>query len=149
MEDYKERFSGFLKTKGLKLTPQRGVILDCIFNTHEHFHVEALLSEIQKIDQEVSRATLYRTIPLLLESGLIKKSEAVRESVNEKEYYEHVYGHPKHFHLICTKCGRIIEVDEQQNLKRMVKKIAESHEMTMSDYQISIKGICNECQPEK
>ncbi len=142
MEDYKERFNEFLKTKGLKLTNQRSIILDYIFLTHDHFNADNLIYEIQNINYEVSRATVYRTIPLLLEAGLIKNSTKSKD----KEYYEHVYGHPKHFHIICQKCGKITEVEESDYLNSLISKISTDHNFNFCDYQLIIQGVCFDCK---
>jgi Fur family ferric uptake transcriptional regulator len=67
-----EKFEEFLKLKELKYTSERKLILKAIFSFHKHFDVEELFERLHKQGNYVSRATIYRTIPLLLQSGLIK-----------------------------------------------------------------------------
>ena len=99
MQEHEQLFSEFLKTKGLKLTSPRKVILDTIFTYHQHFNVDALYEVIRKDHQNVSRATIYRTMPLLVESGLIKQSLRCQS----KYHYEHIHGHEDHLHLFRHK----------------------------------------------
>ncbi len=141
MEEHEVIFSRYLKSLGLKLTNQRKIIMDQIFLTHDHFNVEDLLFKIQTIYNYVSRATIYRTLPLLINAGLIKESAKTKD----KDSYEHVLGHPRHFHLICTECKRIIEVEENNSLKKFLNNVGLENDFEISDYSLSIKGKCNEC----
>lgn len=145
MEEHEVIFSSYLKSLGLKLTNQRRIIMDQVFLTHDHFNVEDLLFKIQTKYKYVSRATIYRTIPLLIDAGLIIESAKTKE----KDSYEHVLGHPKHFHLICKICKRIIEVDENKSLIKVLEKVCLDSDFERSDYSLSIKGICNECKKNK
>lgn len=142
MEDYQILFTDYLKTRGLKFTPQRQQILDYIFEIHSHFNVEKLITDIQLKYKDVSRATVYRTIPLLLEAGLIKFST----KFDAKDCYEHVFGHPKHFHLLCQKCGRIIEVDETPELIELIHQFTNQNNFILADYQLIIQGLCHDCR---
>jgi Fur family transcriptional regulator, ferric uptake regulator len=137
---YKEIFRNYLLEKGLKLTRSRLAILDMVFDTHSHFDAEDLYQMIRTKDKNVSRATVYRTIPHLTDSGLVRKS--MRQE--GKDYYEHVFGHPDHLHLICTKCGKIIEQTDRK-LEAAIKKIATNNGFEYREYLLSIKGLCPLC----
>lgn len=142
MEEHEIIFENYLKNQGLLLTSQRKLIMDCVFNIHEHFDAESLMKKIQVMDKDVSRATVYRTIPLLINAGLIKQSE----KIEDKECYEHILGHPRHLHIICNICHKILEVDESNELSQLFSFIAQENEVDMQDYKLTIKGICNECK---
>lgn len=145
MDNHKDVFEEYLKSKDLKLTSKRLKILNAVFENHGHFSVESLFNEIQNQNTDgeiVSRATIYRTIPLLIEANLIK----VSEKISETENYEHIYGHPKHAHLVCIKCNKIIEEDEDKQMKKALKAIAQKFDFKISDFNICIKGECRECQ---
>ena len=99
MKKEKELYRDFLKSKNLKLTKPRLIIMEAVFENHEHFNVDDLYEQIKKKHKNVSRATIYRTVPLLVESGLIKQSLRCES----KDIYEHTYGHENHLHFICEK----------------------------------------------
>ena len=141
MQEHEKLFSDFLKTKGLKLTAPRRVILDIIFTYHRHFNVDALYDVIRKDHQNVSRATIYRTMPLLVESGLIKQSLRCQS----KDHYEHIHGHEDHLHFLCIKCGDIIEV-ESSEIEKALKKLSAKKNFLINDYNLGAKGICEKCQ---
>ena len=140
MQEHEKLFSEFLKTKGLKLTGPRKVILDIIFTYHQHFNVDALYDVIRKDHQNVSRATIYRTMPLLVESGLIKQSLRCQS----KDYYEHIHGHKDHLHLLCIKCGNIIEI-ESKVIDETLARLAAEKNFILNDYNLGAKGVCEAC----
>ncbi|MDO9577678.1 MAG: Fur family transcriptional regulator [Candidatus Cloacimonadales bacterium] len=144
MEEHKQLFSDFLKTKGLKLTGPRQIILNTIFTYHRHFNVDALYDVIRKDHQNVSRATIYRTMPLLVESGLIKQSLRCQS----KDHYEHIHGHDDHLHFLCIKCGNIIEV-KSKVIDETLVQLAEEKKFILNDYNLGAKGVCEACSKKK
>jgi Fur family ferric uptake transcriptional regulator len=140
MKAYEKIFIERLKAKGLKLTKPRNLILEEVFKTHAHFNVDDLYDAIRRKQTNVSKPTVYRTIPLLLEAGLIKKSF----TRNDKDYFEHIFGHKEHLHFICQKCGKVIEL-ESKELEAKLSELAEERHFHIVDKNILIKGICSEC----
>ena len=134
-------FEKYLVSKDLKLTKPRKIILDTVFATHEHFNVDGLYDQIRKKHKDVSRATIYRTIPLLIESGLIKQSLRCLA----KDHYEHTYGHDRHLHFICEKCGKIIEVESKET-ESILNKLAKIHNFAIKEYNVGAKGLCKKCR---
>lgn len=141
MQEHEVVFEAYLEKKGLKLTQPRKLILNTVFDLHEHFDVEQLYDIIHKISKDVSRATVYRIIPLLVEAGLIQKS--IRVEAREK--YEHIFGHPRHAHWVCKKCGNLLETDMQDILK-LVQSKAKAQQYRITDVNLEIKGLCWKCQ---
>lgn len=141
MQEHEVIFEAFLERKGLKLTQPRKLILNTIFDLHEHFDIEQLYDIIHKISSEVSRATVYRIIPLLMEAGLIQKS--IRSEARDK--YEHIFGHPRHAHWICKSCGSLIETDMQDVLK-LVQSKAKTQNFSIDVINLEVKGLCWKCQ---
>lgn len=141
MQSEKQIFENFLKAKGLKLTKPRQIILEEVFEIHKHFDADLLYDIIKAKHSGVSLTTIYRTIPLLIEAGLVKKT--LRKDA--KEFYEHIYGHPKHIHLICTNCGKIIE-DEAEQLLDYISKVTAKHNFDLEEHSICLKGLCKNCQ---
>jgi len=133
MQEHEKLFSEFLKTKDLKLTSPRRIILDTIFTYHRHFNVDALYDVIRKDHKNVSRATIYRTMPLLVESGLIKQSLRCQS----KDHYEHIHGHDDHLHFLCIKCGNIIEVGSKE-IEKTLKKLAASQNFKIPTHNVML-----------
>lgn len=141
MKNYREVFHSFLQSQGLKLTRSREAIMEAVFATHSHFDVEELFQSLRGSKKNVSRATIYRTLPYLLHAGLIRKSNCIEE----REEYEHIYGHPNHLHLLCRKCDRIVEQSDDE-LERVLKRIAKNNGFAFEDYSVIIKGLCSLCR---
>lgn len=141
MDALKDEFRSYLKAGGLKLTPERGLILEAAFSTDNHFEVEDLLIKLRQQGDRVSKATIYRTLPLLVKSGLL------REVVfgERHSHYEHVFGHKHHDHLICLCCGKIIEF-ANPSIENLQDKICKEHGFEAMGHRFEITGYCNECQ---
>lgn len=104
-----ERLEEFLTTKGLRRTRQRDVFVEAAFSTTDHFTADELWEKARKIDSTASRATLYRTLGLLVESGLLKEIDLGRDQT----YYDpNFIDHPHHNHLICTDCQKVVEFED-------------------------------------
>ncbi len=141
MQDHEMRFSEYLDAKDMKYTKPRRLILEAVFAMHEHFDVEQLYERIKGVTSDVSRATIYRTIPHLIGAGLIQQS--VRNA--SRDVYEHIYGHPKHIHWICQHCQAVIETDMEE-LMPLVESSASQMKFEIEDLKINIKGLCWKCK---
>jgi Fur family transcriptional regulator, ferric uptake regulator len=135
------RFAGFLQQQGLKLTGERTALVREIFSTHYHFEADELLFKMKEKNVKISRATVYRTLELLVKSGMVR-----RVHLGEDHYhYEHVRGDSHHDHLICTTCGSVIEfVDEE--LERRQREICERKKFTPTFHNLQILGVCESCR---
>jgi Fur family ferric uptake transcriptional regulator len=141
MEKQEVIFQDYLVGKGLKLTATRRDILDVVFSLHEHFDAEQLHSELKSLKRKISLATVYRTLPLLAEAGLIQHS--LRSS--SRDVYEHIFGHPRHVHWICSKCGQVQE-SSLDSLAGALHKEARNMKFRLDEVNIQAKGICWKCQ---
>lgn len=101
-----EIFNNYLKKDGLKITSQRISILKNIKLFKRHFNADDIYELLKKRSEKTSRASVYRMIPFLKKDGIIKE---VGRDNNNKIIYEYVKDVPHHDHLICVKCGKIIE----------------------------------------
>lgn len=131
------KLKNYLKSRGLRFTPERKIILKKIFSLHEHFDVEKLY---EKLNKQISRATIYRTLSLLVKSGLVK--ELFR--CQEKTSFEHVFGHKHHDHMLCLNCNRIIEFREEK-IEKLQKEICKKYNFTPIEHRLTIKGYCKKC----
>ena len=98
-------FNNFIDKKRLRRTPERIAVLEMIYNKDEHFTVENLYLDMVNSNMRVSRATVYNTLQLLLECGLVNKLNIG----NSSTYFEKAFGCPEHDHIICTNCNKIID----------------------------------------
>ncbi|MEE2680783.1 MAG: transcriptional repressor [Planctomycetota bacterium] len=98
-------FRRFLKSKGLKYTPERAAILDSIIDRDEVFEVEEILLQMRASESRVSKATIYRTISLLTEAGII--TQALFDS--KQAHYRLIYGREPQDQMVCMRTGKLIE----------------------------------------
>jgi Fur family ferric uptake transcriptional regulator len=135
------RFQEFLQGQGLKMTSERGALVREIFSTHYHFEADELLLKMKEKSVKISRATVYRTLELLVKSGLVR-----RVHLGEDHYhYEHVTGDSHHDHLICTTCGEVIEFHDE-TLEQRQREICEKKKFTPTFHNLQILGVCNGCR---
>src|SRR6266702_1304911 len=128
----------FLESKNLRLTAQRRAIIDTVFNTEEHFTAEQLLGWARERDKSVSRATVYRTLPLLTESGLVREMDFGKDY----KFYDPNYAeHPHHSHIICGDCSRIVEF-ESEKIERLESEITHKLGFSVTAQRLHITGAC-------
>ena len=121
--------------KGLKLTDQRRVIAQVMSESTDHPDVDELYNRVSKIDPKISIATVYRTVKLFEETGILTKHEFKGGKARYEELSE---GH--HDHLIDVKTGEIIEfVDEE--IEILQKKVADKYGYTLVDHKLELYGI--------
>ncbi|MBV8517290.1 MAG: transcriptional repressor [Acidobacteria bacterium] len=135
-----DRFQQFLQQQGLKLTSERTALVREIFSTHYHFEADELLFKMKEKSVKISRATVYRTLELLVKSGMVR-----RVHLGEDHYhYEHVSGNSHHDHLICTTCGGVIEFHDEE-IERLQRAICEKKKFTPTFHNLQILGVCESC----
>jgi Fur family ferric uptake transcriptional regulator len=135
------RFQDFLAGQGLKLTAERAALLREIFSAHYHFEADELLFKMKEKRVKISRATIYRTLELLVKSGMVR-----RVHLGEDHYhYEFVRGNSHHDHLICTTCGSVIEFNDPILEKRQLE-ICQRKKFTATFHNLQILGLCDSCR---
>ncbi|MBV9463758.1 MAG: transcriptional repressor [Verrucomicrobiae bacterium] len=137
----KKRVEAFLEHKGLRWTGQREAIVETAFGTTDHFTAEELLAMVRRMDSSVSRATVYRTLSLLTESGLIH--ELHLEGKDQKVYDPNYSKHPNHAHIICNDCDKIVEF-ESKDIERLENQISESLGFSISSQRLEIHANCED-----
>ena len=137
-----EEFKRLLKTNNLKFTKQREVILKVLYSNSDHFSPETLHSLIKEKYPKlnVGIATIYRTLNLLEENGIVT---SISFGVQGKKY--ELGNKPHHDHMICTECGSIIEFEDEVIEKRQYE-IAKQYDFLIKDHLMQLFGICKECQ---
>lgn len=109
LPEIQNKLTAFLKTKGFRNTPQRNAIVEIIFESDEHFTADELWERIRKSNSKASRATVYRTLSLLVEANLLHEID-LGEDI--KTYDPNFNDKPAHNHLICIDCGKILEFED-------------------------------------
>ena len=123
------------KKKGVRLTDQRKIIAEVMSESKDHPDVDELHKRVSEVDKKISIATVYRTVKLFEESGILTKHEFKGGKARYEELNE---GH--HDHLIDVKTGEIIEfVDEE--IEKLQKKVAEKHGYTLVDHKLELYGV--------
>jgi Fur family ferric uptake transcriptional regulator len=140
-----EKFKALLKENALKFTKQRELILKFLYENEDHYTPEDIymLLKQQYPDINIGIATVYRTLTLLEESGIVS---SISFGAQGKKYELGLKKH--HDHLICTRCGDIIEFYDDLIEKRQ-QAIAEKFNFKMTDHTMKIEGICEDCQEEQ
>lgn len=133
-------FTEYLHSKKLRRTPERYAILDRICELSEHFYVESLHSQLEQDGFHVSKATVYNTMELLVDCGLVRR----HQFNNQPAQYERASGPGNHHHLICTQCGKVKEMKDPELIKMM-----NTHRyptFNASYFAIYVYGVCSRCQ---
>lgn len=140
MTNAQRAFVEYLGSRKLKLTRERKTVLEEIFLRRGHLEAEDLSHNLRKKKKRASRATIYRTLELLVESGIVRKVDLG----HGHSHYELILDHPHHEHMICVNCGKVIEFSDktvEKTLNRLCKK--EKFEQTAHRFQIF--GYCDRC----
>lgn len=136
----KQRFLEFLGTKNLRVTAQRRAIIDTVFSTRQHFTADELLAWSRLRDKSVSRATVYRTLPLLTESGLVAEMDFGKQH----KFYDPNYAeHPHHNHIVCQDCQKIVEF-ESATLEQLESEISHRLGFAVQTQRVQIIASCEE-----
>lgn len=144
MKKESEIFDAFIKSKGLRHTPQREIILNIFLSTERHVSADELYHLVRKKFSDIGYTTVYRTLKLLSESGLCEEIDFGDGILR----FEHKYGHEHHDHLICVKCARFIEVSSPE-IERIQEKMAKKHFFTPTKHKLDIFGICKGCSKKR
>ena len=109
-----------------------------------HFDADELHDLLKSKGETLSAATIYRTLPLFVQSGIIKETLRARGRAR----YEHVWGHEHHDHLECVSCGRIIEFKDDE-LERLQDKVCRTHGFRAVEHRLGIRGYCAACRAKR
>lgn len=140
--DWREAFTKHLADNGLRMTKQRLAIGEAFFEASEgHPNVEDLTAQVRAAHPEIGQATVYRTLKLLVDSGL---ATAARLG-GQKTRYEPNLTDEHHDHLVCTKCGRVVEFHNKE-LETLQVAIADQFGFRLTGHELELYGVPRECE---
>lgn len=130
-------FSNYLKQKGLKITNQRLLVAEKIFTLGSHFTVDSLAEELRDRRDEISRATIYRIVSLLVESGQLTEHDFGASS----KYYEYIPARQHHDHIVCQDCGHIEEFYAPV-IEKIQADVAQEYHFDLTEHSLILYGRC-------
>lgn len=141
--EIKRTFRKHLHDHGLRYTPERDAIIDEVFSHERHFNADELFIKLKMKLVNVSRATVYRCLNLLESCNLVN-----RVSFGERhDHFEPIFKRRHHDHLICTRCGSVIEFYNEV-IEKHQEQVCNIHDYIMTGHKLQIFGICPACREE-
>lgn len=143
VKDPQARFLEFMAEKGLNTTSRRKAIAQIFFQLPGHHSMEEFYREIANIDPGIGQTTVYRTLKLLCEAGLAHELQ-LKDNITR---YEIAKPNEHHDHLICIKCGKIVEIHDQ-SIEELQKQIAEKNGFELYGHSHTLYGKCPKCKSD-
>jgi len=134
-----EELGNSLRSSGLRLTRQRQLIMEVLQDSQEHLDADMLHTKAKARDPNISLATVYRTLAVLKEMGLVEEHSLGEDHA----HFEAVQGEP-HYHFTCLACGQVIEFDAPQVME-LVDKLSRREKLEITDVHLFISGYCAQC----
>lgn len=135
-------FERYLREQGLPVTQQRTAVADVVFSSTGHLSVDEIEQRLRESGERIGKATIYRTLDLLVKSGLVDEHDF---GEGFKRYEHLLYRQPIHQHLICLECGTVIEFRSEE-LQRIQEEVAGAHDFTPNRHRFEIYGVCGDCR---
>ncbi len=141
INEVKEVFRDYLKEKKHRQTPERFMVLEEIYKADGHFDADDMYFRMKNSGYRVSRATVYNTLDLLVESGLVQRHQFGQN----QSFYERAYAYRQHDHVICNECGEVLEFCDPriQEIKSMVEKL---HDFNINSHSLHFYGTCSDVE---
>ena len=136
-----EKFKKILHKESLKVTPQRIAVLEEMLKDMGHRESEEIYFSIKEQNINVSRATVYRTLDILVQNKFVRKLNLG----DGRARYENKVGGHHHDHMICNSCGLIIEFVDPQ-IEKLQDVIAEKNKFILTNHIHQLFGICQDCK---
>jgi Fur family transcriptional regulator, ferric uptake regulator len=135
-----DRFERFLHERDLRLTEARAAIVEAALARQGHYPIEDLIADLKARGIRGSKATVYRTLPLLAEAGILEPAIIAGESRS----YETTFGRHHHDHLLCGRCGKVVEF-EFEAFEILQKEVATRYGFRLDAHHHELLGTCPEC----
>ncbi|MEP7326718.1 MAG: Fur family transcriptional regulator [Gemmatimonadota bacterium] len=136
-----ERFRCYLRDQHQPVTRQRDLVAEVVLLADDHLSVGAIQRRLKERGHRIGLATIYRVLEILVASGLARGHDFGERF----RRFEPVTAQNRHEHLVCTRCGRVLEFTNEQ-LERMLPIIADEHHFQLQHHRVEIYGVCDACQ---
>jgi Fur family ferric uptake transcriptional regulator len=136
-----DAFRRYLADHNLPLTQQRLAVAEVLLFAADHLSADDIAKQLSRSGEAVGTATVYRTLDLLVRSGLVREHD-FGEGFKR---YEPMAAGQAHEHCICSSCGRVMEFSNDR-LERMIALLAEEVEFRPHHHRLDVYGLCRECQ---
>ncbi len=140
LEGALDKFERFLHLKDLRLTDARAAIVEAAMARKGHYPIDELIADLKARGIRGSKATVYRTLPLLAEAGILQPAIVVADSKS----YETTFGRGHHDHLLCGRCGKVIEF-EFEAFEILQREVASKHGYRLESHYHELVGTCPDC----
>ena len=137
-----ERFSDYLRARRRRRTPERRAVLEAAMRRSGHFSADEICRQLDSGGLHVSLATVYHTLGILVEAGLLQ-----RQRFGSSALYEPLSHASDHHHLVCTDCGKVAEVADL-DIQRQLRALTYPR-FNPTSYSLNIYGLCSRCQRKK
>ena len=138
---YIRLFSRYLREQGLPVTHQREVVADVVFSSVEHLSVDDIEREMRAVGDRIGKATIYRTLDLLVKSNLVAENDF---GEGFKRYEHRLSADPIHEHLICLNCSTVTEFHSDE-VHRIEASVSAQHGFRPTRHKLEIYGLCRKC----
>ena len=135
-------FSRYLREQGLPITQQREAVAQVVFSSNGHLSVEEIEQRLRQGEERIGKATIYRTLDLLVKSKLVEEHDF---GEGFKRYEHRLSRQPVHEHLICVECGTVIEFRSDE-VARIEQRVVSEHGFEPTRHRLEIYGLCRECR---
>ncbi len=140
-QEKKKIFQEYAAAKGLKSTRQRDIILESFLSSDRHLSIEELYLQLREKHPGIGYATVYRTLKLFAESGIAREIHFG----DGQTRYEHLAAGEHHDHLVCTRCGAIVEF-ENEVIEKLQDEIAAGYGFLINTHKLELYGLCAKCR---
>lgn len=139
--DAKEKFKQFAAAQGLRHSQQRDVVVGAFLRAERHVSTQELYDIVKRKNKGIGYTTVARTLKLMAAAGLCR----VVDFGDGLQRFEHQYGHEHHDHLICTACGRFVEIYSRK-LEKIQDELVKEHGYEQMSHKLQIFGLCSKCR---
>ncbi len=139
--DVVDDFLRYLRDHNLPVTQQRAGVAAVVLSSARHLAVEDIVAELARRGVRAGLATVYRTLELLVRSGLVVE----RDFGEGFKRFEPARDVPQHEHLLCSSCGKVVEFRDER-LERITTLVAETHGFLRQRHRLVIHGVCTDCR---